>query len=166
MARTDWIALTTDPAAEYLALSELCRFGLEPYLPQARRRYQPVAGKLCIRFYPLFPRYLLLPVRQLDRSVLRMCRGVKKLMPVLCDREGNVWRAPDSAVRVIREAEVRGEFSENFQKGVKVRLNSPILQEIHAVIEKNDEKLLTLFSPLFGGARMKVSRQDVQNDGV
>ena len=38
MARTDWVALLTDPAAEYSAATELERLGLNPYLPQIRKR--------------------------------------------------------------------------------------------------------------------------------
>ena len=41
MARTDWVALLTDPAAEYSAATELERLGLNPYLPQIRKRWQP-----------------------------------------------------------------------------------------------------------------------------
>jgi hypothetical protein len=38
MARNDWVAVVTDPNAEYVAWVELGRFGLRPYLPQGRRR--------------------------------------------------------------------------------------------------------------------------------
>ena len=56
MARTDWAALVTEPAAEYTASAELVRFGLQPYLPQVRRRHR-AQGLALVRLYPLFPRY-------------------------------------------------------------------------------------------------------------
>lgn len=164
MARTDWVAIATEPAAEYLAHSELTRFGLCPYLPQARRRFIPCSGKVVIRYYPLFPRYVLLQYRHLNRELLRLCRGVRKQLPVLCDREGNVWRAPDQAVQVVKDAEARGEFEEEFRKGTKVRLNMPILKEFHAVVEKSDGRLVTLFSPLFGGSKLMIARSGIACD--
>jgi hypothetical protein len=50
MARTDWTALVTEPAAEYVARTELERFDLRPYLPQVRKRWlAPHGGGLLMR---------------------------------------------------------------------------------------------------------------------
>jgi hypothetical protein len=39
MARNDWVAALTEPAAEYMACTELSRFGLNAYLPQLRKQF-------------------------------------------------------------------------------------------------------------------------------
>jgi len=95
MARTDGTALVTDPAAEYTARTELERLDLNPYLPQIRKCWQPTHGNTAhMRRYPLFPRYLLLPIRDADSPAIRVCRGLRKIKPVLADGEGRPWRCP------------------------------------------------------------------------
>jgi hypothetical protein len=96
MARDDWVALVTDPAAEYVVRTELERFGLRPYLPQLRKRWTGShTGIALMRRYPLFPRYILLPIRDSSGSAVRVCRGLRRIKPILSDAEGRVWRAPD-----------------------------------------------------------------------
>lgn len=162
MARSDWVALVTEPAAEYVARTDLVRFGLEPYLPQIRRRCSvPFATRFRVRLYPLFPRYLLLPQRQLDRGLIRVCRGLSRVRPLLCDSDGRPWRAADHVVLAIKSAEQNGDFDENLMKGDKVKITDGILANIDAFLEKSDENTAELLTPLFGGASVKVARDRV-----
>jgi transcription antitermination factor NusG len=137
MARNDWVALVTDPAAEYVARTELERFGLRPYLPQLRKRWTtPHTNTSLMRRYPLFPRYILLPVRDSTTSAVRVCRGLRKLKPILCDAEGRPWRASDRVIAAVREAEERGEFDEVLSQGDKVQLAKGVLAGVKAVLSR------------------------------
>jgi hypothetical protein len=163
MARNDWVALVTDPAAEYVARTELERFGLRPYLPQLRKRWvSPHVRAVLPRKYPLFPRYLLLPLRDADALAVRICRGVRRAKPILCNAEGRPWRAPDLVIRAVMTAEVRGDFDEFLVQGDKVVLAKGVLAGVKAVLTglpvcNRVEVLL----PLFGGARTSVPEANV-----
>jgi hypothetical protein len=155
MARDDWTALTTNPQSEYTAYTELIRFGLSPYLPQIRRRWlAPQSRQLLMRQYPLFPRYLLLPYRDLNPTAIRTARGLSRQNTILSDKEGRPWRTPDKVVQAIKTAEHNGKFDEILFKGDKIAFNSGILQGIQAFIEKSSLNTVELLSPLFGGARL------------
>lgn len=162
MARSDWIALVTEPTAEYVAQTDLLRFGLTPYLPQVRRRcVLPYAPRYQIRLYPLFPRYLLLPLGQLDRGLLRACRGLYRVKPLLADSDGRPWRAPEKVVLAIRQAEANGDFDENLTKGDKVRITDSIFTNISAFLENYSGNTAKLLTPLLGGATIRVARNRV-----
>jgi hypothetical protein len=163
MARTDWVTLVTDPAAEYLARTELERFDLRPYLPQRRRRWRsPSSAKSLLRRYPLFPRYLLLPICAVKHDALPLCRGLRKFKPILSDNEGRLWRCPRSVIEAIRERETHGEFDEVIAVGDKVRLGKGALCGVQAVLTEIDrEGRLSLLLPLFGGAKATVPQADV-----
>ena len=109
---TDWVALVTEPAAEYLAATELQRFGLAPFLPQMRRRWRSPHGKAVLRRFPLFPRYLLLRIDETAHPALRIARGLRKARPILADDLGRPWRCPHAVIDAIMLAERRGEFDE------------------------------------------------------
>src|SRR5262245_6160598 len=109
MARSDWAAFMTEPAAEYPARTELERFGLDPYLPQHRKRYRTPTGKWCLRQYPLFPRYLLLPFNQIRAPQSHACRVRLRLLQ---NESGTVWRAPHDTVQDIIHAEHNGRFDD------------------------------------------------------
>jgi hypothetical protein len=157
MARNDWAALLTEPAAEYLAQTELQRFGITPYLPQQRRRFQAKTGKFMMRQYPLFPRYLLISIGDINHNSIRLCRGINKLRPILADDDGRPWRAPERVIHAIRTAESRGDFDEILHKGDPVTLHCGVLATIRAVISTDVcTGTLELLTPLFGGSRVRV----------
>src|SRR5262245_11165844 len=84
MARTDWCAAVCNPTNEYLAVTELERLGLRPYLPQRRRQWRsPVSIRPCARLFPLFPGYVLLPVNDAHSPAVRMARGLRRVKPIL-----------------------------------------------------------------------------------
>jgi hypothetical protein len=158
MARSDWVALVTEPAAEYLACTELERFGLRPYLPQVRKRWMPPhANGYIPRRYPLFPRYLLLPIGDANPATIRVARGLRKIRPLLAADNGAVWRAPDRVIQEIQQAELRGEFDELLVQGAAVSLNGTPLAGVAAILERSHANTVELFSPLLGGARITVS---------
>jgi hypothetical protein len=162
LARTDWIALVTRPAAEYTASVELSRFGLAPYLPQRKRLHLPVrAATPMLRSYPLFPRYLFLPLRELDHSVLRNCHALLP-SPVLADSFGRHWRAPDTVIRTLQTTEVDGVFDEKTLKtGDKVRINGVLFADLTAFVENTGNRDLLILTPLLGGASVRISRKNV-----
>jgi hypothetical protein len=163
MARTDWTALQTAPAAEYLAVTELERFGLNPYLPQFTRRYQPLPhAPFTFRRYPLFPRYLFLPLAQVRAQTLRLTRGLDRLRPVLSYRDGRIWRAPSVVIDQLQEAEVLGKFNENLAPGDSVTVTAGPCAGVHTVLTAAiSADTVELFTPLFGGSRAVVSVKKV-----
>lgn len=169
MARTDWTALQTAPAAEYLVLSELERFGLHPYLPQFCRRHRPShSHPFVFRRYPLFPRYLFLPFPQANATQIanRMVRGLDRLHPILAHPDGRPWRAPTTVIDNLRQAEQNGRFDENLRSGDSVIVTTGPCAGIRAVLATTlvsavGADTVALFTPLFGGARATVSAKSV-----
>jgi hypothetical protein len=163
MARDDWVAPVTAPAAEYLARTELERFDLRPYLPQLRKRWvSPHTKKMLMRRYPLFPRYLLLPIGDLSFSAIRLCRGLRRLKPILADADGRSWRAPAEVIGAVKEAEARGDFDEILTPGNKVEVTKGALAGIKAVLTSNAGcGQVEILMPLFGGVRATVPQGNV-----
>jgi hypothetical protein len=158
MARSDWAALLTDPAQEYLAHTELRRFGLEPYLPQLKKRHHTRAGTYVMRYYPLFPRYLLIPVNSVYDPSVRMARGICKHRHVLADAEGRPWRAPNRVIEAVMVAERSDRFSEFLQKGDQVALARGVLSTVRSVMSSDTSTgMVSLLMPLFNGCRGSVS---------
>jgi hypothetical protein len=162
MPRANWVALVTEPAAEYAAATELQRFGLTPYLPQIRKRWCS-ANIALTRLYPLFPRYLLLPARDSAATPIHIVRGLRRYRPILASQDGRPWLAPDFVIDGIRQAEADGRFNELLLRGDRVRLTSGILQGLNAKLERvaSTDGLVELLGPLFGGSRMTAPQGQV-----
>jgi hypothetical protein len=161
MARTDWVAINTEPAAEYTAWLELTRLGLAAYLPQARRRWRPAHSTVALlRKYPVFPRYVLLPYPQAHLPAVRLCRGVLRARPILCNGEGHLWRAPGSVIDDIRAREAAGAFDEVVAVGDKVQVAKGALR-VEAVLTEIGDGRLSVLLPLFGGVKATVPQADV-----
>jgi hypothetical protein len=164
MARTDWAAVLTEPAAEYIAQTELTRFGLTPYLPQIKKRHHTRPGTFVMRCYPLFPRYILVRINHADHPAIRMARGVTRYRPVLADNDGHPWRAPHDVIEAVREAERRGDFDEILHKGDAVTLHCGVLAMVQSIlVQTNSPRLAELLMPLFGGARATVDPAQLTN---
>jgi hypothetical protein len=162
MARHDWTAIVTDPAQEYLAQSELARFGLQSYLPQIKKRWVATHnGRLLMRRYPLFPRYILLPLTEIRTASIYACRGLRKYHPVLADAEGSPMRIPEAVIATLKEAECVGYFDDVLAKGDKMRITSDVLASIPVFLDKSAGNLVELLTPLLGGARIKTTQAKV-----
>jgi hypothetical protein len=162
MSRSDWAALQTEPAAEYIAYSELQRFGLAPYMPQLKRRHRTRTGSFVMRNYPLFPRYLLIPITDTTDPTVRMARGICRFRPVLADAEGRPWRAPERAIRAVQKAEQHGMFNQILNPGDVVSLSNGVLSAVRAVMsETTSPGMIELLLPLFGGAHASVRAANV-----
>ena len=162
MARTDWAALLTDPAAEYLARTELQRFGLTPYLPQFRKRHHTRGGAYVMRHFPLFPRYLLVPYQDAHHQSVRLARGVCRYKYVLSDDDGRPWRAPNKVIEGVKEAERLGVYDEILHKGDQVTLAYGVLSAVRSVMSSDTTTgVIELLMPLFGGAKATVSAQKI-----
>ena len=61
-----------------------------------------------MRRYPLFPRYLLLPIREADVPAVRFARGLRRIKPLLAS-EGRPWRCPAAVVDAVKETGVGEE---------------------------------------------------------
>jgi hypothetical protein len=162
MARSDWAALLTDPASEYLAHSELTRFGLTPYLPQFKKRHHTRNGASVMRHYPLFSRYLLIPINDAHDPTIRMARGICRHRPVLADDDGRPWRAPKLVIDAIREAEAIGRFDEILHKGDNVTLAYGVMSAVRSIMASDTTTgMIELLTPLFGGVRATVNAAKV-----
>ena len=147
MARSDWCALITEPAAEYTAFTELRRFGLRPYVPELCRRWlSPHGGGALPRRYPLFSRYVLLPIGEADHRAVRHCRGLRKVRPILGDDLDGLMLAEHS-----------GQFDEVIVVGDKVKLASGVLASVAARMSGSPGIKVELLLPLFGGVKATVA---------
>lgn len=159
MARTDWAAVLTEPAAEYLAHSELCRFGLTAYMPQIRKHHRTPQGRYVMRQFPLFARYLLVRYGDAQSPSVRMARGICRIHPVLADDDGRPWRAPAKVVEAIQQAEQRGDFDEILHKGDQVTLTYGVLATVRSVMNSDAATgMVEILTPLFGGSRARIDR--------
>jgi Transcription termination factor nusG len=164
MARSDWAALLTEPAAEYTAHVELRRFGLDPYLPQYSKRHSTRAGAYVMRRYPLFPRYLLIPINEAHDPTVRMCRGICRYKHVLADSEGRPWRAPQKVIEAVMQAERSGRFDEILHKGDHVTLTYGVLSTVRSVMASDTNfGTVELLMPLFGGSRAVISATKIMH---
>jgi Transcription termination factor nusG len=160
----DWTALVTEPAKEYFAQIELQRFGLRPYLPQAKRRWMtPRSTAITLRCYPLFPGYILISLDDAEHPAIYEARGLRSYRPRLCHDDGVPWRAPAAVIEAVREAERRGEFDEHAPvRGDKVTMRHGVMAGIEAVVGKTQSaKALEILTPLLGGARATVAQSAV-----
>ena len=157
MARTDFVALVTEPAAEYITATELRRFGLRPYLPELSRRWIPPHGGVLPRRYPLFTRYVLLPIGEAEHRAVRHVRGLRKVRPVLADDLGRPWRCPVAVIDAIRFAEQQGEFDEIIASGDQLKLTSGVLASVSARMSGSPGIRVEVLLPLFNGCRATVS---------
>ena len=157
MARSDWAALITEPAAEYLAHTELRRYGLDPYLPQIKKRHHARTGKYVMRTYPIFPRYLLIRYQDAHNPAIRLARGICRYKHVLSDDDGRPWRSPSRIIEAVQEAERTGRFDELLHKGDNVTLSHGVLATIKAVLNTDAASgTVEILTPLFGGARVRI----------
>lgn len=157
MARSDWAALITDPAAEYLAQSELSRFGMTPYLPQQRKRHHIRSGKYVMRSYPLFPRYILIPYNDAHDPNVRLARGICRQKPILSGDDGRPWRAPDKVIEKLRAGEEAGLYDDFLHRGDHVTVAHSALAAVRSVLSSDTTTgMIELLTPLFGGARAMV----------
>jgi hypothetical protein len=111
MARSDWIVLVTEPAAEYRIRTALERLGLRPYLPQARRQWSLPHGAQLRKLYPQFACCLLLPITEVDLPVLRVVAHLRQ-PPILTDAHGRWWLIPGGVVTRLLELELTGTFDD------------------------------------------------------
>jgi hypothetical protein len=115
-----------------------------------------------LRRYPLFPRYLLLPIGEAKFTAIRLCRGLRRFKPILSDAEGRLWRAPDSVISAVRASEDRGDFDELLHRGDKIQLARGVLAGVQAVLTETARNgRVEVLMPLFGGVRAFVSQADV-----
>jgi hypothetical protein len=162
MARSDWAALITEPAAEYTAHTELCRFGLQPYLPQIKKRHHTRAGAYVMRNFPLFPRYLLIPINDAHHASIRLARGICRYRPLLADDEGRPWRAPGKVIDAVKTAETAGLYDEILHKGDHVTLAYGVLATVKSVCSSDTTTgMIELLMPLFGGSRATINAAKV-----
>jgi hypothetical protein len=163
MARNDWVAVVTEPGAEYLAWTELNRLGLRAYLPQGRKLWRHMrASTALLRRYPLFPGYILLPLRDARPEVIRLCRGLRRIKPILSDSEGHLWRAPDDIVAAVRESEDRGDFDQLLQRHDPIVITRGVLASVQAIITDTARRgRVEVVMPLFGGVKASVPQGNV-----
>ena len=158
MARSDFVALIAEPATEYIAANELRRFGLSPYLPELKKRYVLPHGGALPRRYPLFPRYILLPIGEANHCAVRIVRGVRRFRAVLADDIGRPWRCPVAVIDAIKLAESCGEFDEIITIGDQVKLTRGVLASVAARINRDSGgSRVELLLPLFSGCRATVA---------
>jgi hypothetical protein len=157
MARNDWAALVTEAAREYQTRTELERLGLTPYLPQCRRQIRVAHSQFVMRYYPLFPRYILIPYGQTASPSLRLVRGIHRTETIpsgILHTDGRPWRTSAAAIQEIREAEVFGRFDDVPQPGSVVQLSNPALAHLQVRLTKIiSPSTCVLLTPLFGGSR-------------
>jgi hypothetical protein len=164
MSRSDsWVAVSTEPAAEYTAQVELLRLGLNPYLPQFRRSWLPQkATKPLVRANPLFPRYLFLPLSEARVPGVHYARGLRRPKPILADAEGRPWLAPGDVIFNLAQMEHQGVFDEGLATGDRVHLRSKgPLSGVDMFFDRAAAGVAELFLPLFGGCRGVASTESL-----
>jgi hypothetical protein len=99
-----------------------------------------------------------LPIRA--SNVSAVCRGLRKLKPILANAEGRPWRAPDAVIAAVREAEARGDFDEILTQGDTVRLAQGVLAGVKAVLTGTTAgNKIEVLMPLFGGVKATARRK-------
>jgi hypothetical protein len=98
-----------------------------------------------------------MPIRDANAPVVRVCRGLRRLQPILSDSEGRPWRAPDAVIMAVKEVEARGNFDD--APGDKVKLTTSVLTGIQAVLTSTQASgRVEVLLPLLGGVKASVSQ--------
>lgn len=166
--RDMWTAVLCQGAMEYSAESDLRRLGIPVYLPQHKRKWQPVgATSPMLRFSPLFKNYLLVPVAHARRRELHFVRYLRQPKHLLTSAEGVIWSIGVDVVDEIMRLEQSGHFDEvEPVLGDKVRLRSTgALAGLDLFVSSVDDKIARMFSPMLGGARVSAKVADLARAG-
>ena len=167
MARDDWSVLRCSSGSEYLAESELARLDLHPYLPQYRRYWIPSGARSYVpRRWPLFSGYLFIPHTEIDRTRLRLCRGLAREDMILSDPLGRPLRVRAGVIAELRVHEQAGMFDEQPAEAhrpgsIAAVRSGPCAGMEVLVAAVRSRTALQVLTPLFGGARATVAARDV-----
>lgn len=102
---------TTDPGMEYTVRLELARLKLSPYLPQYRRLWTPDKSTMpLVRSYPLFPRYVFLPLCEARTREVQYVRGLRLPRPFINNGDGRILALPEDVVDEVARIEHSGGF--------------------------------------------------------
>src|SRR5580765_7637640 len=119
----DWAAAQTEPGYEYWVKQEFERLGLQPYMPQYRKNWSPRGCPRPIaRSFPLFPRYVFLPILQARVREVHYVRHLKQPKPFLSDPDGKLWTARGEEIFEVARIENCGGFDQCVVLGGKIRL--------------------------------------------
>ena len=87
MANDGFAVAVTETGLEYQVRLELARLRLNPYLPQYTRLWTPdKTSTPLVRRFPLFPKYILLPLAEARTREVQYVRGLKLLRPIFASR--------------------------------------------------------------------------------
>lgn len=158
-----WIAAVCEPAGEYVARVDLERYGLHPYLPEFKRPILPrgVARPL-VKAFPLFPRYIFLPLADMRQREFHYARGLKRPRPVLADGSGVPWKAPHADIEVLLELERAGQFDVALVPGDRVQLRQKgPLSGVEIFLARASKETAEILMPLFGGCRGRTALSEL-----
>jgi hypothetical protein len=66
--------------------------------------------------------------------VIRLCRGLRRIKPILSSAEGDLWRVPDDVVAAVRESEDRGDFDQLLQRSDPIVITKGVLASVQAIL--------------------------------
>ena len=148
--RASWPASTCIP---------ICRSSGVTGSPPAPAHTCP-AGGLC------FSGYLFIPHTEIDRTRLRLCRGLAREDMILSDPHGRPLRVRASVIAELREHEQAGVFDEQpagaHRPGSIAAVRSGPCAGMEVLVAAvRSRTALQVLTPLFGGARATVAARDV-----
>jgi hypothetical protein len=115
-----------------------------------------------MRNFPIFPRYLFIPISDAHHASIRLARGICRYRPLLADDEGRPWRAPSKTIDAVRTAEAAGIFDEILHKGDSVTLAFGVLSAVRSVCSSDTTAgMIEILMPLFQGCRATVNAAKV-----
>jgi hypothetical protein len=148
MASDYWAAARTAGGAEYAVTVDLKRLRLTPFCPQYYRHWTPdKSSTSLVKAYPLFPRYVLLPLAEARTREVQYVRGLRLPKPLLTV-DGQIWQIPAEAVFELARLEHRADLDRTVLAGNWVRMTA-----VDLFLAQVAEQTAELFRPLWAVAR-------------
>jgi hypothetical protein len=141
----------TETGLEYQVRLELARLRLNPYLPQYTRLWTPDKTAMpLVRCFPLFPKYVFLPLAEARTREIFYVKGLKLPKPFINNGDGRILTLPEDAVFEVMRIEHEGGFD--------LTLASRRLTPAAIFASRLAEATAALFRPLLG----RDHRQEVE----
>lgn len=131
-----WIAVSTQPNCEMLAIDNLRRQGYETYCPVIQKRVSH-ARKVQMKNKPLFPGYIFVMLDEVTQG----CRAISSTFGVrnMVSFGGKPARLPAAFVNSLKESEVNGivparPLEETLPTGTSVLIKNGMFKDLIATV--------------------------------
>jgi transcription termination/antitermination protein NusG len=141
MSSSNWYGLYVRPRHEFVVHDELCRKGVETFLPAVTKLRQWKDRKKQVAF-PLFPGYLFVNVVPGPEEFSRVIKTRGTVSFISLERSNPTPALPEeiNALKIMMESGAKIDIYPELKEGTPVRVKRGIFQGAEGVLEKKDDQ--------------------------